>query len=107
MGCRRVGNNCGENIIQKHNGFLEQNKLLVHQNKKLEDTKEYYVALFRGVEENANVLHDIANVVKIDTSESSAMLSRKEAHHTKKMVKVNQKLGEILKLLEIIKINGK
>jgi signal transduction histidine kinase len=97
----------GENIIQKYNGLIGQNKFLVHQNKKLEDTKEYYIALYRGVEENANVLNDITNFVKRDISESSAVLIRKEAHHTKQTVNVNQKLEEILKLLEDIKINGK
>lgn len=97
----------GENIIQKYNTLIGQNRLLVHQNKKLEDTKEYYIAMYRGVEENANVLNDIANFIKSDISESSAVLSRKEAYHTKQTVNVNQKLEEILKLLEDIKSNGK
>lgn len=72
----------------------------MHQNKKLEDTKEYYIAMHQGVEENANVLNDIATFIKNDISESSEVLSRKEAHHTKQTISVNQKLEQILKLLE-------
>jgi len=97
----------GENIIQKYNGLIGQNKFLVHQNKKLEDTKEYYISLYQGVEGNANVLQDIASFIKSDISESSAVLSRKEAYHTKQTVDVNQKLEKILELLEDIKVNGK
>jgi len=65
------------------------------------------VSIHRGVEETANVLNDIANCIKSDISESSAVLSRKEAFHTKQTVNVNQKLEEIRKLLKDIKISAK
>lgn len=94
-----------DDIIQNCNALVGQNKLLVHQNKKLEDTKEYYVAMYQGVEENANVLTDIANFIKGDISESSALLSKKEASHFNQTVNVNKKLDEILELLQDIKDN--
>lgn len=90
----------GKNIIEKYYSIIAQNKLLVHQNKKLEDTKEYYIALHRGVEENANVLNNIVNHIKSDISESSSALSRKEVYHLDQTLKVNNKLDEILKLLK-------
>ncbi|WP_051258554.1 hypothetical protein [Atopococcus tabaci] len=89
-----------DDIIQNCNALVGQNKLLVHQNKKLEDTKEYYISLHRGVEENANILNNIANHIKNDISESSSALSRKEVYHLDQTLKVNNKLDEILKLLK-------
>lgn len=97
----------GENIIQKYNALIGQNKLLIHQNRKLEDTKEYYIAVHRGVEENANVLNDITKFIKNDISESSSLLSRKEAAHMETTLNINHKLGEILKVLEEYKNNSK
>ncbi|MFL2132340.1 hypothetical protein [Desemzia sp. FAM 24101] len=97
----------GENIVQKYNALIGQNKLLIHQNRKLEDTKEYYIAVHRGVEENANVVNDITNFIKRDISESSNLLSRKESAHMETTLSVNRKLGEILKALEDLKNNSK
>lgn len=104
---QELSRNVGETIIQKYNAIIGQNKFLVHQNKKLEDTKEYYIALYRGVEENANVLTDIAKFIKDDISESSALLSRKEVMHMKQTINVNKKLEEILDLLQNTKVNDK
>ncbi|CAI9387539.1 hypothetical protein BACSP_02025 [Bacillus sp. T2.9-1] len=96
----------GNNIIEKYYSIIAQNKLLVHQNKKLEDTKEYYIALYRGVEENANVLNDLAIHIKNDISESSSALSRKEVYHLNQTLKVNNKLDEILKSLNETKVKS-
>lgn len=97
----------GENIISKLIGSIAQNKLLIHHNKKLEDTKEYYIALYRGVEENANLLNDLTKFIKSDISDSSALLISKEAYHSKLTFNVNEKLEEIVKLLEEVKSSDK
>ncbi|MEK3936935.1 MULTISPECIES: hypothetical protein [Sporosarcina] len=97
----------GETIIQKYNAIIGQNKFLIHQNKKLEDSKEYYIGMYRGVEENANMLNNLAGFIKSDISESSAMLSKKEEYHIKLTLNINQQLEEILELLNDIKRSGK
>lgn len=79
----------------------------MHQNKKLEDTKEYYISLYQGVEVNANLLHKIENDIKSDIHESFALLSRKEASHTKLTLTVNKKLEEILNIFESAEEKGK
>lgn len=95
----------GDLVIQKYNAIIGQNKLLIHQNKKLEDTKEYYISLYRGVEENANILNEITMFIKNDIAESSKALSRKEAHHTSLTMNVESRLDTIENLLEDIKDN--
>lgn len=86
-------------VIERYFSLAGQNKFLVGRNKKLEDTKEYYIAVQRGVEEQANVLYGIYNFINKDIKASSDMLARKEAYHFDNTVSVNQKLDKILKLL--------
>lgn len=94
-----------DNIMVKSHALIGQNKLLIHQNKKLEDTKEYYIAMYRGVEENANLLNDLTNFIKNDIANSSAMLSRKEANHFKQTLNTDKKLNEIMEFLKNFKDN--
>lgn len=63
--------------------------------------------MYRGVEENANMLNNLAGFIKSDISESSAMLSKKEEYHIKLTLNINQQLEEILELLNDIKRSGK
>lgn len=96
-----------ENIIKKYAPLIGQNKLLIHQNKKLEDTKEYFIAVNQRVEGSANVVNDLAQYVKDDASESSKLLNNQNAAHLKTNLSVNRKLNEIQKTLEDIKNNSK
>lgn len=95
----------GEKVLQKYNAFIGQNRILIHQNRKLQDNIEYYISLYGGVEANANVLHKLENHIKRDILESSELLSRKEAYHTKLSLNVNQNLKRIIDMLENTKIN--
>lgn len=87
-------------IVEKYYGLAGQNKFLVNRNKKLEDTKEYYIAVQRGVEERANELNRISRNITDDINSHSKQLVSKEVYHLKQTVQVNEKLDRILKLLE-------
>jgi|GEM_PF-5615379 hypothetical protein len=90
----------GKVIVEKYYGLAGQNKFLVNRNKKLEDTKEYYIAVQQGVEERANELNRISRNITDDINSRSKQLVSKEVYHLKQTVQVNEKLDRILKLLE-------
>jgi hypothetical protein len=86
-------------VIERYYSLAGQNKFLVDRNKKLEDTKEYYIAVSRGIEERANELNGIADFIKKDIKASSNMLENKEIYNLNNMISVNRKLDKVLEVL--------
>lgn len=93
-------------IVKRYYSLAGQNKFLVGRNKRLEDTKEFFIASHSGVEERASELNRISRTIREDIEESSKLLARKEVYHFNQTMQVNQKLEKVLELLEDIKKNG-